>query len=114
MWPEAIAAARPIARLGGARGRSLLGWALGRAGHLEESYRVLDSLIADDRQTGGQAFDVAVVYAGLGDTDQAFAWLARAADERSIILHQHFGLISGLSGDPRFDHFRGRLRIARR
>lgn len=114
MWPEAIAAARPIARLGGARGRSLLGWALGRAGHLEESHRVLDSLIADDRRTKGQAFDVAVVYAGLGDTDQAFAWLDRAADERSIMLHQHFGLISGLSGDPRFDHFRGRLRIARR
>jgi tetratricopeptide (TPR) repeat protein len=114
MWPDAIAAAQPIARLGGARGRSLLGWALGRAGHSEEAHSVLDSLIADDRRTEGAAFDVAVVYAGLGDTDQAFAWLDRAANERSIVLHHHFGLISGLASDPRFDRFRGRLRIARR
>ena len=114
MWPEAIAAARPIAQFGGSRGRSLLGWAFGRAGLSEEAHRVLDSLVADDRRTESAAFDVAVVYAGLGDTDQAFAWLDRAVDERSIMLHQHFGLISGLSSDPRFDRFRGRLRIARR
>lgn len=114
MWPEAIAAARPIAELGGARGRSLLGWALGRAGRSEEAHRMLDSLVAVDRRTQGVAFDVAVVYAGLGDTNQAFAWLDRAAAERSIVLYHHFGLISGLAGDPRFDRFRARLRIARR
>jgi hypothetical protein len=57
---------------------------------------------------------VAVVYAGLGDNDQAFAWLDRAMDERSLLPMHHFGLIRELAGDPRFDHVRDRMRIAQR
>jgi serine/threonine-protein kinase len=114
MWPEAIAEARPVASGGGARGRSLLGWALARAGHSEEARRVLISLVDDAQRVDGGAFDVAVVYAGLGDNDQAFAWLDRAMDERSLLPMHHFGLIRELASDPRFDHVRDRMRIAQR
>ena len=114
MWPEAIAEARPVASGGGSRGRSLLGWVLARAGHAEEARRVLDSLVDDAQRIDGVAFDVAVVYAGMGDNDQAFAWLDRAMDERSLLPLHHFGLIRGLASDPRFDHVRDRMRIAQR
>jgi hypothetical protein len=57
---------------------------------------------------------VAVVYAGLGDNDQAFAWLDRAMDERSLLPMHHCGLIRELARDPRFDHVRDRMRIAQR
>jgi hypothetical protein len=57
---------------------------------------------------------VAVVYAGLGDNDQAFAWLDRAMDERSLLPMHHFGLIREPARDPRFDHVRDRMRIAQR
>ena len=114
MWPEAIAEARRVASTGNSRGRSLLGWVLGRAGRTEEARSVLAALVDDARRTDGGAFDVAVVYAGLGDDDQAFAWLDRAMEERSLVLQHHAGLFRGLAGDPRFDRVRDRLRIARR
>ena len=114
MWPEAIAEARPVASGGGSRGRSLLGWVLARAGHAEEARRVLTSLVDDAQRVEGGAFDVAVVYAGLGDKDQAFAWLERAMDERSLLPMHHIGLIRELASDPRFDHVRDRMRIAQR
>ena len=114
MWPEAIAEARSVASVGGARSRSLLGLVLGRAGHVEEARSVLASLVVDASRVDDRAFDVAVVYAGLGDNDQAFAWLDRAMDERSLLPMHHFGMIRGLASDPRFDHVRDRMRIARR
>ena len=114
MWPEAIAEARPVASAGGSRGRSLLGWALGRAGHSQEARRVLASLVDDAQRVDGGAFDVAVVYTGLGDHDNAFAWLDRAMDERSLLPMHHFGLIRDLASDVRFEHVRDRMRIARR
>jgi hypothetical protein len=74
----------------------------------------LISLVDDAQRVDGGAFDVAVVYAGLGDNDQAFAWLDRAMDERSLLPMHHFGLIRELASDPRFDHVRDRMRIAQR
>ncbi len=50
------------------------------------------------------AYAFATVYAGLGDSDQAFRYLARAADERSAYL-DYLNVeptLDGLRGDPRF------------
>ena len=46
-----------------------------------------------------------MAYAGLGDTDAAFAWLARACDERD--LH-----VAGLDAFPAFDGLREDARFA--
>ncbi len=50
------------------------------------------------------AYQIAGIYAGLGEKDQAFAWLEKAYDERSDLLvnlkrEQEF---DGLRSDPRF------------
>ena len=52
-----------------------------------------------------QATDLALVYAGLGDKDKAFAWLDKAYEERS------FSLIN-LKVEPRFDFLHSDARFA--
>jgi len=54
------------------------------------------------------AFEVAAVYAGLGDNDQAFVWLDKSFDDRSLSFENMIPL-EGLRADPRFDRFRQRL-----
>lgn len=44
-------------------------------------------------------FEIALVYIGLGEREQAFRWLEQALEERS------FWLVL-LNVDPRFDHLR--------
>ena len=87
MWEEAIAAIRPQAErdLAAASSTSqsaaLYGYLLARSGQREEADRVLQTLLSRSQRTGTGAFDVVAVYAGLGDFDQAFAWLDRAIDD---------------------------------
>jgi TolB-like protein/Tfp pilus assembly protein PilF len=52
------------------------------------------------------AFHVALVHVGLGETDEAFALLDRACDERDPMLVM-------VAGDPRFDSLRADVRFAR-
>jgi tetratricopeptide (TPR) repeat protein len=123
MWEEAIAAIRPQAErdLAAASSTSqsaaLYGYLLARSGQREEADRVLQTLLARSQRTGTGAFDVAAVYAGLGDFDQAFAWLDRAIDDRSV-RPTHFSIMSplfeDLRRDPRFERVKERLGIQNR
>ena len=72
-----------------------------------DALRVLDEL--HRRRKGGYVPAAAFLnaYLGLGDTEEAFAWLERAAEERSNIMqwlkvHPFF---DPLRGDPRFAEF---------
>jgi hypothetical protein len=50
-------------------------------------------------------YDVAVIYAGLGEKDAAFAWLNRAKDDRSYMLAEYLktdARLDSLRSDPRF------------
>lgn len=108
-WPEAIAALRPQAEAGDALYRGLLGNLLARAGQRDEANRLLADLIARREKTGVGAFQVAVVYAGLGDFDQAFAWLDKSIDDRSIGSVIMGPTFDDLHRDPRFSQLRRRL-----
>jgi hypothetical protein len=55
------------------------------------------------RRTKGGAFDVALVYAGLGENDQAFTWLDKAVDDRSLGFEWMHTTVNGLRRDPRFE-----------
>ena len=49
--------------------------------------------------------DLAWVYAGLGDKDQAFAWLEKDFQDRSGTLANqitHFPMLATLRSDPRY------------
>jgi hypothetical protein len=57
-------------------------------------------------------YNVAVIYEGLGQKDQAFAWLNRAYDERSYLLALYLttdSRLDNLHSDPRFADLRQRI-----
>jgi len=113
-WAEAIALLRtPAAHDGGAL--SMLGWLLARSGAragADSVQRVLE-LRWRDGELG--AYLLGRVPAGLGDRDEAFMWLNRAYEDRSLgySMGVHLGLFDpvfrDLRSDPRFSALRKRL-----
>jgi len=84
------------------------------AGRRREALRVLDEL--QRRRKRGYVPPAAFLnaYLGLGDKEEAFAWMERAAEERSNIMqflkvHPFF---DPLRGDPRFAEFLRRANLS--
>ena len=58
------------------------------------------------------SYNVAIIYAGLGEKDQAFAWLDRAYKDRSYYLADYLptdARLDNLRSDPRFADLRRRV-----
>jgi TolB-like protein/Tfp pilus assembly protein PilF len=86
-------------------GRALVFQSLGETGKAREE---LEKLLAlGNRWT----FEVAEVYANLGDADEAFTWLERAIERRDASLNQTVidPFIEPIRNDPRFDELLERL-----
>jgi serine/threonine-protein kinase len=83
---------------------ALLGNALGRSGDTVGARRMLDKLLALSKKRYVPPAHLAFVYMGLGDRDQAFAWLEKARDERSDFVRfvKVDPLFDPLRSDPRF------------
>jgi tetratricopeptide (TPR) repeat protein len=114
MWPEAIGEIQRISATGGPHAQALLGYMLGRGRRTGEARRILAALLDRSRRTNGRAFDVAIVYAGLGENDQAFAWLDKAVDDRSLGFVWMRTIENGLRRDPRFENIRRRAGLPKR
>lgn len=108
MWPQAIAEMQRISVNAGPHGQALLGYVLARGGRPDEARQILAALLDRERRLKTGAFDVATVYAGLGDNDHAFAWLDKSIDDRSFVLDTLI-VADGLKSDPRFDRIRQRF-----
>lgn len=109
MWPEAIAEFRWAAEETDARAAlAFLGYSLARAGQREEAMSILSDLLEGRKHSHG-AFGIAVVYTGLGDHDQAFAWLDRAVEEGSIRVYLMDPVFEDLHADPRFSRLKERM-----
>jgi serine/threonine-protein kinase len=82
------------------RVEAALGFAYARSGQHAEAARIIDGL----KTTSGNRYvspcETAIIAAGLGDTEMAFAWLDRALLDRS-------GYHVWLRVDPYFDSLRG-------
>jgi DNA-binding SARP family transcriptional activator len=114
MWPEAIAELQRISVNGGPRVQALLGYMLGRGGRTDEAQRILASLRDRSRRIHGDAFDVVIVYAGLGENDRAFTWLNKSLDDRSVGYEWPTIVVDGMRSDPRFEKFRQRAGLQKR
>ena len=101
MFAEAIAAFRKAMVLspGTSEIIAALGHAYGVTGRRGEALQMLEELKKLSEQRYVSSYDIAVVYLGLGEKDQALAWLARAYEERS-------GWLGWLKVDPRLDPLR--------
>jgi tetratricopeptide (TPR) repeat protein len=82
---------------------------LGALGHLyavtgrrAEAERILSRLLDTERQNETSPYYIATVYAGLGDKDQAFAWLEKIKHLRTVRLIKTDPRFDALRDDPRF------------
>jgi serine/threonine protein kinase/tetratricopeptide (TPR) repeat protein len=107
--PEAIALLSPGAEAGDPLYRGLLGYMLARAGQRDEARQLLGELLARRERTGVGAFQVAMVHVGLGDLDQAFNFLDKAIEDRTLSSEIMGPTFDDLHGDPRFQKFKARL-----
>jgi serine/threonine-protein kinase len=79
--------------------RALLACAHAMAGRRDEALEILDELKKRSRQRYTSPGDFSIVYAALGEREQAFLWLEKAFDERDMWM-------STLKVDPLFDPLR--------
>ncbi len=102
---SAILALREATRLTpSAFAAAALGHGLAASGHAAEARRILRELLARHEREYVSSYDIATIYAGLRESDEAFKWLRRAADERSTFF-VHLGWdarFEGLRQDPRY------------
>ena len=73
-----------------------IGHLYGVWGKRSQARKVLDKLLEQSKREYVPAYDIAVVYAGLGEKDQAMDWLDKAYDDRSFWL-------SRVKLDPRLE-----------
>jgi TolB-like protein/DNA-binding SARP family transcriptional activator len=110
-WSEAAAEFRWAAEQTDV-GMSLgfLGYALARGGQPDSAKAILADLLAGRKASNG-AFGIASIYTGLGDYDEAVAWIEKAVDESSARPYIMGPMFDDLRRDPRFARVRRRLRL---
>jgi tetratricopeptide (TPR) repeat protein len=77
-----------------------LGVAYGLAGRKAEAKKVLATLLEKRKTQFLPPTQIAMIYAGLGERDTAFAWLQRAFEDKAWLIDE-------MNVDPLFDVFRG-------
>lgn len=73
--------------------------AFARSGNRPPAETLLAELLEESKSKYTSPYDIAVVYTGLGDREQAFSWLNRACEE-------HAGFLLFVKSDPRFKPLR--------
>jgi eukaryotic-like serine/threonine-protein kinase len=89
-----------------------LGHAYALSGKRAEAQKVLDHLKEVSAHTWVAPYNIAVIYAGLGEKDRAFALLAQAYKDRSYYLPNYLttdARMDSLRSDPRFADLRKRV-----
>ena len=89
---------------GGLAFEGYLGFAYAVAGRQTEAMEALASLQEMAKERYVSAYQFAMIYLGLGETDKAVEWLEKAFEERS-------GFMPFLKVEPMFDLLRADLRF---
>lgn len=78
--------------------------ALALSGRRKEALAELDRVLKLSRQRYVAAYDIALIYAALADTENAFLWLKRAIEDRSTLINflAQEPMLEALHADPRF------------
>ncbi len=106
MFTEAVASLRQALNLIGGTPPfiSFLGHAYARAGKQREARQMLTQLLRLSNKQYVSSYFIAILYLGLGEMDQTFAWLEQAYEERS-------GFLAFLGVEPMLDDLRGEARF---
>ena len=95
-YQDAIAEMQKGRELGGGDWRGMMGHMYAVAGQRGEAEKLVAELLEERKHKYISPFNIARIYAGLGEKDQAFAWLEKAYDERDSSL-------TNIKIDPQFD-----------
>jgi hypothetical protein len=78
---------------------------LGLAGKRQEAHKALTEMRELAKKRYVTAYGVALVYAGLGEKDQAFVWLQRGVEEHThwLVWTKLDPRWNSLRDDPRFE-----------
>ena len=114
MYAEALATFQKVVTLAGgvATGPdTYLGYTYALMGRRADALAKLAVLQERYTQRQASAFDLAMLYTGLGETDHAFEWLERAVVERSggLLQLKAEQMVDTLRSDARFARIIGRL-----
>ncbi len=113
MYEEAIAEFQKAITLAGA-GPVMsggLGYSYAVSGRRAEAQKLLDELKQLSKQHYVWPYDIATIYAGLGENEQAFKWFEKAYEERSgwVIYLKVEPMFDSLRSDPRFQDLMRRV-----
>jgi TolB-like protein/DNA-binding winged helix-turn-helix (wHTH) protein/Flp pilus assembly protein TadD len=111
MYDEAIAEFRRAIELSGHSGAfdSSLAHVLAVSGRKEEAIKILQELEARDDQNPSAGADIALIYVGLGDQDQAMIWLNKAYEARFKASILQFPAFDPLRSNVQFKDLRRRI-----
>jgi DNA-binding winged helix-turn-helix (wHTH) protein/TolB-like protein/Tfp pilus assembly protein PilF len=106
MFAEAVAEARRAKEFSesATRPRAFLGYALAKAGRRAEARAELEGLLRLSRERHVSPYNIAMIYNGLGESDEALGWLERGYREREprMVFLKVEPKWNNLRDDPRF------------
>ena len=104
----------PPALDGGAEALARLGRAYAVAGRRMNALKAIGELKELLRQRFASAHSIAIVYAGFGEKDQAFAWFEKVLEDHSELMSQlkFDGKFDPLHSNPRFFNLLRRMNFA--
>ncbi len=111
---QAIASLQTADKLGDSPlARGALANALARAGRKAEALKLVNELIELSRTRFVSESSIAMAYAGLGDNDNAFAWIDRsfASHDEVIVWLKEHPMFKPLRSDPRYRVMLSRLNL---
>jgi len=116
-FPDAIAEFQTASELSGASvpDLAMLGHALGLAGDSSQAHHVLNQLKERSARSYVSPYCMAEIYLGLGDHDQALAWLEKAYEERArqLVMLKVEPEVDPLRSDSRFQNLLERMNFPR-
>jgi serine/threonine-protein kinase len=91
----------------------LLACAYAAAGRRSEALKILDQQQRLAKKRYVSPYNFAIIYTSLGDKDRAFEWLAKAIEERALIIHhlKSRPLFDALRSDPRYPDLLRRMNL---
>ena len=115
MYDQAIAAFQKSIPLSGDSPDepASLAYVYARAGKRREARQIIEELQERSNRSYISPTVMAIIYGGLGESDQAFAWLNKAYDDRDALLVflQVEPVFDGLRSDARFDQLLRRVGV---
>jgi tetratricopeptide (TPR) repeat protein len=112
LYREALAEQQEAGR-GSSEPPSVMGFVYAASGRPREAQHVLEELQAMREQQYVPPWSIVRVYAGLGQKDQAFAWLEKSIQERDerLVWLKVDPMFDSLRSDPRYGELLRRLRF---